>query len=77
MKEESKITIVADSDDQVNTPEEDKKKDKKKENVKAKTAASGCCSAKTEVKTGCSEAQQKSCAASKVTCTETKKEEKK
>lgn len=75
--EKQEITIVDQADDKVIAPEEDKKKDKKKENVKAKAAASGCCSAKTEVKTGCSEAQQKSCAASKVTCTETKKEDKK
>jgi len=75
--EKQEITIVDQADDNVIAPEDDKKKDKKKENVKAKTATSGCCPSKTEVKTGCSEAQQKSCAASKVTCTETKKEDKK
>lgn len=75
--EKQEITIVDQTDDKVITPEEDKKKEKKKEKVKAKAATSGCCPSKTEVKTGCSEVQQKSCAASKVTCTEVKKEDKK
>jgi hypothetical protein len=42
---------------------------------KAKAATTSCCSQKETVKTGCSAAQQKSCAASKVSCTEVKKKE--
>ena len=75
--EESNITVVAETDDKAKTADEGKKKVKKQEAVKAKAPATGCCPAKTEVKTGCSEVQQKSCAASKVTCTEETKKKKK
>lgn len=70
---DSKITIVSDTDENVTTPEGEKEKDKKKKAVKKTT---GCCSAKAAVQTGCTETQKKSCAASKVSCTETKKEKK-
>lgn len=52
----------------VNAPEDVKKVDKKKK----QTATTSCCPAKTE-KAECTEAQQKNCAAAKVTCTEEKK----
>lgn len=70
---DSKITIVSDTDEKTTTPEGEKEKDKKKKAVKKTT---GCCPAKATVKSGCTEAQQKSCTASKVSCTETKKEKK-
>ncbi len=74
---ESNITIVAETDDKAKTADEGKKKVKKQEVVKTKAPVTGCCPAKTEVKTGCTETQQQSCAASKVTCTEEKKKDKK
>ncbi|HKL31322.1 MAG TPA: hypothetical protein VJ919_02240 [Tangfeifania sp.] len=70
---DSKITIVSDTDENVTTPEGEKEKDKKKKAVKKTT---GCCPGKAAVKSGCNETQKKSCAASKVTCTETKKDKK-
>lgn len=69
----SKITIVADADENLTAPEGEKEEDKKKKAVKKTT---GCCPGKAAVKTGCSETQKKSCAASKVTCSETKKDKK-
>lgn len=55
--EKAQVTVVADADDNVTSvveDDKDKKKDKKKEATKAKT--------------GCSETQKKSCAASGKTC---------
>lgn len=72
--DDSKITIVSETDDIATTPKEEKDKDKKKKAVKK---AGSCCPGKAAVKTGCSEIQKKSCAASKVNCSETKKENKK
>jgi hypothetical protein len=70
--EKSQITVVADLEDDVkSTTLEDEKK--KKDKKKTKAAATSCCPQKETVKTGCSTAQQKSCAASKVSCTEVKK----
>jgi hypothetical protein len=73
-KEKQEITIVADTDDAKSAAMEEKKDKKKKKS----TAVPSCCSQKETVKTGCSETQQKSCAASEVSCPGTdKKKEKK
>jgi hypothetical protein len=75
ISENTSVELVAEADNQVNTEiVTDDKKDKKKQKA---TPARSCCSQKEPVKTECSEAQQKSCAASKVTCPAEKKSEKK
>ena len=71
----AEITIISNADE-IAIAQKENEKDKKKKAVKK---TSSCCSEKAAVKTGCSEAQKKSCAASKVSCSETKnkKEDKK
>jgi hypothetical protein len=68
----SDVVLTTDVDDVNTVPEGDEKKDDKKKKVVKKTTS--CCSSKAAVKSGCSEAQKKSCAASKVSCSETKSE---
>ncbi len=71
----SENTVFTQLEQEDATPEgeDEKEKDKKKKTVKK---SSKCCPGKTAIKTGCSEAQKKSCAASKVKCGETKKDKK-